>query len=160
MTLKYNQGHWMWYEWVKLNEYYHHAKFGIIIISVRENCSIKVFTIYRPKTDHYIDSYFSRESKMVESVIRNRLKMCSLKISLVWFQPASLALSGKKMKGMLNPIEVKKLEMANMRKTGFFNREKSIISRNASWNSAGTVMPQNLLLSLFWSSTACTKNCF
>ena len=29
VTLKYNRGRWQWYEWVKLNEYYHRAKFDI-----------------------------------------------------------------------------------------------------------------------------------
>ena len=29
MTLKYSQGDWKWYEWVKVSEYYHHAKFDI-----------------------------------------------------------------------------------------------------------------------------------
>ena len=31
-TLKYNQGHWKWYEWEKLNKYYCHAKFDIYYI--------------------------------------------------------------------------------------------------------------------------------
>ena len=62
MTLEYNLGHRKLYEWVKLNEYYHHAKFDIFhIYSVRENCNIKVFDTYthladQPNTDHYIDS--------------------------------------------------------------------------------------------------------
>ena len=71
MTLKYNQGHWKWYEWVKRNEYYHHAKFDIyyIIYSVRENRNVKISThtdtrpAGRPNTDHYIDSHFSCEWK-------------------------------------------------------------------------------------------------
>ena len=48
MTLKYNQGHWEWYEWVKLSEYYRHAKFDVIyhIYSVRKNCNIKIFGTY------------------------------------------------------------------------------------------------------------------
>ena len=29
VTLKYNQGHWKWYEWVKLDDYYHYEKFEI-----------------------------------------------------------------------------------------------------------------------------------
>ena len=29
VTLKYGPGHWKWYEQVKLNEQYHHAKFDI-----------------------------------------------------------------------------------------------------------------------------------
>ena len=29
MTFKYDQGHWKWHEQVKLNEYYHRAKFNI-----------------------------------------------------------------------------------------------------------------------------------
>ena len=42
--LKYNQGHWKWYEWVKLNQYYHNAVFDIYqICSVRENHNVKVF---------------------------------------------------------------------------------------------------------------------
>ena len=46
MTLK-NQGHWKWYEWVKLNMYYHHAKFDIYhIYSVLENHNIKVIATY------------------------------------------------------------------------------------------------------------------
>ena len=62
MTLKYNQGHWKWYESVKLNDYYHHAKFDIYhMYSVRENCNVKLFAKYgqsaagRLNTDHYID---------------------------------------------------------------------------------------------------------
>ena len=48
VTLKYNQGHCKWYELVKLNEYYHRAKFDIYhIYSVQENCNIKVFATYR-----------------------------------------------------------------------------------------------------------------
>ena len=47
VTLKYNQGHWKWYAWVKLNEYYHHAKFDIYhVYSVWENRNIKVFDTY------------------------------------------------------------------------------------------------------------------
>ena len=41
VTLKYNQGHWQWYEWVKLNEYYHHALLDIYhIYRVQENCNL------------------------------------------------------------------------------------------------------------------------
>ena len=29
LTLKYGEGHWKWYEQIKLNEQYHHAKFDI-----------------------------------------------------------------------------------------------------------------------------------
>ena len=48
MTLKYNHGHWNWYEWVKLNEYYHHAKLDIYHNpSVWENHNIQVFATYR-----------------------------------------------------------------------------------------------------------------
>ena len=48
MTLKYNEGHKKWYEWVKLNQYYHHAKFdNYHTYTVRENLSVKVFAIYR-----------------------------------------------------------------------------------------------------------------
>ena len=37
----------MWYEWVKFNEYYHHAKFDTgHIYSVRENRNVKVFATY------------------------------------------------------------------------------------------------------------------
>ena len=47
MTLKYNQGHWKWYEWVQLNEFYHDADFDIYhIYSVQENHNVKVFAIY------------------------------------------------------------------------------------------------------------------
>ena len=51
MTLKYKQGHWKWYEWVKFDEYYHHAKFDIYhIYSVLENHNIKVFATYQQLT--------------------------------------------------------------------------------------------------------------
>ena len=41
VTLKYGQGHRKWYEQVKLNEYYHQAKFDIQhIYDVRENRSV------------------------------------------------------------------------------------------------------------------------
>ena len=47
VTLKFNQGHRKWYEWVKLNEYYHHAKFDSYhIYSVRENFNVKDFATY------------------------------------------------------------------------------------------------------------------
>ena len=47
MTLKYNQGHGKWYEWVKLNNYYHHAKFDLHhTYSVQENHNVKVFATY------------------------------------------------------------------------------------------------------------------
>ena len=71
VTLKYNQGHWKWYGWVKLNEYYHHAKFDIYHIhSVQENCNVKVFATYRhlvsqPDTNHYTDLHFSCTSKTI-----------------------------------------------------------------------------------------------
>ena len=65
VTLKLNQDHLRWYEWVfKLNEYYHYSKFDIYhIYSVRENRNIKVFAAYghaagRPDTGHYIESHF------------------------------------------------------------------------------------------------------
>ena len=49
MTLKYNQGQWKWHEWLKLNEHYYQAKFGIYhIYSVRENYNVKVLATYRP----------------------------------------------------------------------------------------------------------------
>ena len=63
-TLKYNQGQWKWYEWVKLNEYYHYAKFVLYhIYSVRENRNINIFATHgysagRPNTDHYINPHF------------------------------------------------------------------------------------------------------
>ena len=45
VTLTYNQGQWKWQEWVKLNEYYHHAQFDIYrIYSVQENSNAKGFT--------------------------------------------------------------------------------------------------------------------
>ena len=60
VTLKYNQGHWKWYGWVKLNEYHHHAKIDIYhIYSVRENRNVEEFathghSLVRPNTDYYI----------------------------------------------------------------------------------------------------------
>ena len=69
MTLKCNQGHWKWYEWVQLNEHYHHTKFDIYLIyTVQENRNVKVSTIYRlsaclPDIDHHIKSHFSCELK-------------------------------------------------------------------------------------------------
>ena len=45
--LKYNQGHWKQYEWVKLNKYYHHAKFDIYYVySVWEICNVETFATY------------------------------------------------------------------------------------------------------------------
>ena len=64
VTLKYNQGHWKWCEWVKLDEFYHHAKIDINhIYSVQKNCNIKVFATYgqldgQPNTDHSIAYIF------------------------------------------------------------------------------------------------------
>ena len=71
MTWTYYQSHWKWYKWVKLNEYYHHAKSDSYhIYNVQENSNIKVFAMYRhtqpvnrPNTDHYIDSHFSCQLK-------------------------------------------------------------------------------------------------
>ena len=49
--MKHNQGHWKWYEWVKMNNYYYHAKFDIYhIYSVRENQNFKVFATYGHST--------------------------------------------------------------------------------------------------------------
>ena len=54
----------MWFGWVKLSEYYHHAKFDIYL-SIRQNRNVKVFATYRhlgclaaglPNTYHYIGS--------------------------------------------------------------------------------------------------------
>ena len=47
MTLKYNQGHWNWYERVKLSDYYQHVQFYIYYIyGVRENLNVEVFATY------------------------------------------------------------------------------------------------------------------
>ena len=44
MTLKYGQGHCKWYEQVKLNEKYHHAKFDTYYsYGVWVNPNVKVF---------------------------------------------------------------------------------------------------------------------
>lgn len=44
VTLTCDQGHWKWYEKIKLYKFYHRAKFGIYpIYSVQENGKIKVF---------------------------------------------------------------------------------------------------------------------
>ena len=76
MTLKSSQGHWKWYEWVKLNEYYHHAKFELIILVLPEKTATLKFLLHtanwpagQPNTDHYIDSYFSFESIETEFYI-------------------------------------------------------------------------------------------
>ena len=43
VTLKYGQGHWKWYEQVKLNEEYHHAKFDIYqVYGIWINPNVKV----------------------------------------------------------------------------------------------------------------------
>ena len=48
VTLKYNKGHPKWYEWVKLNEYFYHAKIDIYhIYSVQENLNVTVFATNR-----------------------------------------------------------------------------------------------------------------
>ena len=74
MTLKYNQGHWKWYVWVKLSEYYHHAKFDIChIYGDWENRNIKFLPhtdtglASQPNTDHHTDSHFSVKSKAVSN---------------------------------------------------------------------------------------------
>ena len=55
VTLKYNQDHWKWYEWVKLSEYYHRTKSDIYhIYSVQENyvkSFCHIWTISQPNTD-------------------------------------------------------------------------------------------------------------
>ena len=52
MTLKYGQGHWKWYEQVKLSEQYQHAKFEIPhIYSVWVNPNVKVFDKPRQMTN-------------------------------------------------------------------------------------------------------------
>ena len=67
MTLKYNQGHWNWYEWAKLSEYYHHENltFGMFIVS-KKIMTLKLLIhrpAGRPNTDHYKDWHFSCEPK-------------------------------------------------------------------------------------------------
>ena len=43
VTLKYNQGHRKWYEWLKLNKYYQYEKFDIYhFYSPRENRIVEV----------------------------------------------------------------------------------------------------------------------
>ena len=47
VTLKHDQSHWKSYEWIKFNEYYHHAKFDICHVQiVRENRNVKAFDTY------------------------------------------------------------------------------------------------------------------
>ena len=64
MTLKCNQGHWKLYEWVKLNEYYHHAKFDIYYIYSQRKLQRKRFchtqTLSWPNTDYYRLTFFKR----------------------------------------------------------------------------------------------------
>ena len=78
MTLKHNQGHWKWYDWVKLNKYYHHAE-REIHYSVRENRNIKVFATYGLASPIVIliliitYSHFSCESKMSESLTATKM---------------------------------------------------------------------------------------
>ena len=44
VTLKYNQGHRKWYEWVKLDEIYQHAQSDVYhVYSARENRIVKIF---------------------------------------------------------------------------------------------------------------------
>ena len=44
MILKYGQGHWRWYEQIKLPKQNHHAKFDIHhFYGVWENCNVTVF---------------------------------------------------------------------------------------------------------------------
>ena len=77
VTLKYNQGHWKWYEYVKLNEYYNYAKFAIYhIYGVRENRNVKVFATYghsasRPNTDHYMDTFFMQVKNQTKQTTKN-----------------------------------------------------------------------------------------
>ena len=90
MTLKYNQGHWKWYWWVKLNDYIynHHAKFDIYhIYHVRESCNIEVFAVFRhlaiqSNIDPYIYSHFSCGSK-----IRKSKQMGLAKTANTWREP-------------------------------------------------------------------------
>ena len=88
MILKCNQGHWKWYELVKLNKNYQHARFGIYqIYNVREKSQLQSFchkrAIRRPSsrhsTGHYTDSHFSCESKIGR---------------VLWFSHASVKLMG------------------------------------------------------------------
>ena len=81
----------MWYKEVKLNEYYHHAKFDMChIYSVRENRNVKVFarqtTTWPDHTDSYIDSHFSCESSKVNQTrfkATTKTKKSSL-FSITW----------------------------------------------------------------------------
>lgn len=53
VTLKHSQGHWKWYEQVKLNGQHHCAKFDFgYIYGVRENHNIQVFD--NPNTQTHI----------------------------------------------------------------------------------------------------------
>ena len=48
VTLKYNHGNWKWNEWVKLNEYYHHAKYGIIYTASKKIATLS----FLPRMDN------------------------------------------------------------------------------------------------------------
>ena len=52
MTFKYGQGHWKWYEQVKLNSEYHQAKFDTYnTYGVWVNPNVKIFNEARHLTD-------------------------------------------------------------------------------------------------------------
>ena len=55
VTLEYGQGHWKWYDQVKVNEEQQYAKFDFNhIYGVWEDVSVEVFDKPRHLTDEYI----------------------------------------------------------------------------------------------------------
>ena len=75
--MKYSQGHWKWYDWIKLNEFYHHEKFDTDrIYSVQESRNSKVFphtlgqSAGLPNTDHYILTFFMWVKKWFNEYIK------------------------------------------------------------------------------------------
>ena len=72
--MKYSQGHLKWYQQVKLNEYYHNAKFDIYhTCGVTVNPSVKVFNKPRHLTNekhvNYLPWIYTRVTQIILCII-------------------------------------------------------------------------------------------
>ena len=75
MNLKYNQGHWKWYEWVKLNEYYL-ANIDVHPIIASEKMTMLNFGTYRHLASTTLiltETQFSCASKMIKRVFLHKV---------------------------------------------------------------------------------------
>ena len=78
VTLKYDKGHWKWYEQVKLNKKCHHAKFDIYhIYGVWINPNIKVFDKPWDLINENMLSLFNTHHSHTYHNVHNLFNICS-----------------------------------------------------------------------------------